>query len=39
MSLILYKILSSLYCLKCKKYIESINQKVSKTSNGRIIFL
>ena len=25
------------YCLKCKKNTESINQKVSKTANGKVI--
>ena len=28
-----------LYCLKCKKNTESINPKVSKTSNGKTIIL
>ena len=27
------------YCLKCKKNIESINPKVSKTSNNKIMIL
>ena len=27
------------YCLKCKKNTESINPKVSKTSNGKIMIL
>ena len=27
------------YCLKCKKNTESINPKVSKTSNGKTIVL
>ena len=27
------------YCLKCKKNIESINLKVSKTSNGKTMIL
>ena len=27
------------YCLKCKKDTESINPKVSKTSNGKTIIL
>ena len=27
------------YCLKCKKYTESINQKVSKTTNGKTMIL
>ena len=27
------------YCLKCKKNTESINTKVSKTSNGKTIIL
>ena len=27
-----------LYCLKCKKNTESINPKVSKTTNGKAIF-
>ena len=27
------------YCLKCKKNTESINPKVSKTSNGKTIIL
>ena len=27
------------YCLKCRKNIESINPKVSKTSNGKTIIL
>ena len=27
------------YCLKCKKYTENINQKVSKTSNGKTMIL
>ena len=27
------------YCLKCKKNTESINPKVSATSNGRIMIL
>ena len=26
-----------LYCLKCKKYTESINPKVLKTRNGKIM--
>ena len=25
------------YCLKCKKHTESINPKVSKTSNGKLM--
>ena len=28
-----------LYCLKCRKDTENINPKVSKTSNGRTMFL
>ena len=27
------------YCLKCKKNTESINSKVSETSNGRTMVL
>ena len=27
------------YCLKCKKNTESVNPKVSKTNNGKIILL
>ena len=27
------------YCLKCKKSTESINPKVSKTTNGKVIIL
>ena len=27
------------YCLKCKRNTESINPKVSKTTNGRMIIL
>ena len=27
------------YCLKCKKNTESINPKVSKTTNGKIMIL
>ena len=27
------------YCLKCKKNTESINSKVSKTTNGKIMIL
>ena len=27
------------YCLKCKKSTESINPKVSKTSNGKAMIL
>ena len=27
------------YCLKCRKDIENINPKVSKTSNGRTMLL
>ena len=27
------------YCLKCKKNTESINPKVSKTTNGKTIIL
>ena len=27
------------YCLKCRKNTENINQRVSKTSNGRTIVL
>ena len=27
------------YCLKCKKYIENINPKVSGTSNGKAMIL
>ena len=27
------------YCLKCKKNTESINSKVSKTTNGRMMIL
>ena len=27
------------YCLKCKKNTESINPKVSKTSNGKTMIL
>ena len=27
------------YCLKCRKYTENINPKVSKTSNGRTMAL
>ena len=27
------------FCLKCKKHVENINPKVSKTNKGRIIFL
>ena len=27
------------YCLKCKKNIESINPKVSKTTNGKTMIL
>ena len=26
------------YCLKCKRNTESINPKVSKTANGRMMF-
>ena len=28
-----------LYCLKCKRNTESINPKVLKTTNGRVIIL
>ena len=28
-----------LYCLKCKKHTENINQKVSSTSNGKMMML
>ena len=28
-----------LYCLKCKKNAESINPKISKTTNGKAIIL
>ena len=28
-----------LYCLKCKKNTESINPKVSKTTNGKMMIL
>ena len=27
------------YCLKCRKVTENINQKISKTSNGRTMLL
>ena len=27
------------YCLKCKKYIKSINPQVSSTSNGKLMIL
>ena len=27
------------YCLKCRKYTENINRRVSKTSNNRIMVL
>ena len=27
------------YCLKCRKNTENVNQKVSKTSNGRTMLL
>ena len=27
------------YCLKCKKYTENINPKVSKTNNGKTMIL
>ena len=27
------------YCLKCKKYTESINPKISKTTNGKAMIL
>ena len=27
----------SYYCLKCRKYTESINSRVSKTNNGKTI--
>ena len=27
------------YCLKCKKYTENINPKVSSTSNGKLMML
>ena len=27
------------YCLKCRKYTEKINPKVSSTSNGKIMIL
>ena len=27
------------YCLKCKKNTENINQRVSKTSNGKTMIL
>ena len=27
------------YCLKCKNYTESINPKVSKTTNGKMMIL
>ena len=27
------------YCLKCRKNTENINQRVSKTSNGKIMIL
>ena len=27
------------YCLKCRKYSENINPRVSKTSNGRAMLL
>ena len=27
------------YCLKCKKYTESVNPRVSATSNGRTMIL
>ena len=29
----------SSYCLKCRKYTESINPRVSKTNNGKIMIL
>ena len=28
-----------MYCLKCRKNIESKNQKVARTENGRIMLL
>ena len=34
-----YKETMQSYCLKCKKNIESINPKVSKTSNGKTMVL
>ena len=34
-----YKETTLSYCLKCKKNTESINPKVSKTSNGKTIIL
>ena len=27
------------YCLKCRKHTESVNQKVSNTSNGKTVIL
>ena len=30
---------NKLYCLKCRKNIESKNQKVARTKNGRIMLL
>ena len=27
------------YCLKCRKYTENINPRVSSTSNGKVIIL
>ena len=35
----MYKYKMKSYCLKCRKDTESINPKVSKTSNGRTMLL
>ena len=35
----MYKHKMKSYCLKCRKEIENINQKNSKTSNGRTMLL
>ena len=34
----MYKTMLS-YCLKCKKNAENVNQRVSKTSNGKTMIL
>ena len=35
----MYKNKMKSYCLKCRKVTENINQKISKTSNGRTMLL
>ena len=35
----MYKYKMKSYCLKCRKDIENINSKISKTSNGRTMVL